>query len=139
MSFWIEHIQRPFPVSAPLPSECNVCIIGAGITGCSLAYYLGQRGVVDVLLLEARDSIAMGATGRNGGHLHANASCQPIPSIAAFDQHTVSLVREFFKWHPGRASECDMFTTGAMEFGKGGEDRQGYTGCRGLDARRAGC
>jgi glycine/D-amino acid oxidase-like deaminating enzyme len=42
-----------------------VIVIGGGVTGCSCALSLAERGV-DVRLLEARE-VAAGASGRNGG------------------------------------------------------------------------
>ena len=45
----------------------DVAIIGGGITGCSAALDLAERGI-DVALLEARD-IGWGASGRNGGQV----------------------------------------------------------------------
>ena len=43
----------------------EVAVIGGGVTGCSCALTLAERGV-RVRLLEARE-IAGGASGRNGG------------------------------------------------------------------------
>ena len=40
----------------------NILIIGAGIAGCSLAYFLALRGW-QVTLLESKDDIAQGASG----------------------------------------------------------------------------
>ncbi|GAB0119645.1 NAD(P)/FAD-dependent oxidoreductase [Acidisoma sp. 7E03] len=51
----------------------DVAIIGGGITGCSAALELAERGL-SVALLEARD-IGWGASGRNGG--------QVLPGFAA--------------------------------------------------------
>ncbi|KAH8159441.1 hypothetical protein CIB48_g8802 [Xylaria polymorpha] len=61
-----------------LPAECDVLIIGAGISGVSVAYHLSQpdategkpAAVPSILLLEARQ-VCSGATGRNGGHIKA--------------------------------------------------------------------
>ncbi|KAI0485326.1 FAD dependent oxidoreductase [Xylariaceae sp. FL0804] len=64
-----------------LPSECDVLIIGAGLSGVSVAYHLSQQHEEDqpgsaaaapppppsIVLLEARQ-VCSGATGRNGGH-----------------------------------------------------------------------
>ncbi|KAK5635692.1 hypothetical protein RRF57_011404 [Xylaria bambusicola] len=52
-----------------LPSQADVVIIGAGISGVSVAYHLSQAGdnLPSILLLEARQ-VCSGATGRNGGH-----------------------------------------------------------------------
>lgn len=54
----------------PLPSlkrshRCDVAIIGAGFTGLSAAYHLGQGGA-DVTLIDGQHPM-FGATGRNGG------------------------------------------------------------------------
>ncbi|KAI0454914.1 FAD dependent oxidoreductase [Xylaria acuta] len=64
--------------TADLPTECDVLIIGAGISGVSVAYHLSQpdatvekpAAVPSILLLEARQ-VCSGATGRNGGHIKA--------------------------------------------------------------------
>jgi prephenate dehydrogenase len=45
--------------------ETDVAIIGAGFTGLSAAYHLGQAGV-DISVLDAQHPM-FGATGRNGG------------------------------------------------------------------------
>jgi glycine/D-amino acid oxidase-like deaminating enzyme len=50
----------------PLPAECNILILGAGIMGCSLAYWLARHGAVP-FVLERNSHPAGGATGRNGG------------------------------------------------------------------------
>ncbi|GAP88120.1 putative FAD dependent oxidoreductase [Rosellinia necatrix] len=61
-----------------LPAECDVLIIGAGISGVSVAYHLSQAEAAgtdpatSIVLLEARQ-VCSGATGRNGGHVKAKA------------------------------------------------------------------
>ncbi len=47
--------------------ETDVVVIGAGLTGSSLALHLAERGV-NTVLLEA-DQPASGASGRNAGHI----------------------------------------------------------------------
>ncbi|KAF2152994.1 DAO-domain-containing protein [Myriangium duriaei CBS 260.36] len=55
-----------------LPSRASVVVVGAGITGASVAWHLlREQTAPQVLLLEARE-VCWGATGRNGGH------CQPL-------------------------------------------------------------
>lgn len=46
--------------------ECEVCIIGGGFAGLATALGLVERGVRDIVLLEA-EQIGHGASGRNGG------------------------------------------------------------------------
>jgi gamma-glutamylputrescine oxidase len=53
--------------------ECDVCVIGGGIAGCSAALHLAERGYQVVLLEEHR--IGWGASGRSGG--------QALPGVAA--------------------------------------------------------
>ena len=37
-----------------LPTQARVVVIGGGVSGCSVAYHLAQRGWTDILLLERR-------------------------------------------------------------------------------------
>lgn len=51
-----------------LPTECDVAIIGAGMTGISTAYHISKLAgdkPPSVVILEARQ-LCSGATGRNG-------------------------------------------------------------------------
>ena len=54
-----------------MPSKPSAIIIGAGFTGCALAYDLSQRGFA-VKVLE-RGEIASGTSGRTHGLLHSGA------------------------------------------------------------------
>jgi len=46
-------------------SDCDVCVVGGGIAGCSAALHLAERGLRVVLLEEQR--VGWGASGRSGG------------------------------------------------------------------------
>ncbi|RLD00811.1 MAG: FAD-binding oxidoreductase [Chloroflexi bacterium] len=50
-----------------LPKTADVIIIGGGVMGASTAYYLTERGIKNVLLLEMEESFGQGATGRCAG------------------------------------------------------------------------
>ncbi|WP_411383302.1 NAD(P)/FAD-dependent oxidoreductase [Pseudomonas sp. L7] len=52
-------------LNAPLPKRCSILIVGAGIQGLSLAFNLAERGVRDILVLDA-GYWQGGASGRNG-------------------------------------------------------------------------
>jgi gamma-glutamylputrescine oxidase len=64
--YWLDEPYEPRP---PLAGaiEVEACVIGAGVGGLSCARRLAQRGV-ETLVLE-RDTVAGGASGRNGGFL----------------------------------------------------------------------
>jgi gamma-glutamylputrescine oxidase len=47
--------------------DCDVCVVGAGIAGCSTALHLAEKGFSVVLLEEHR--VGWGASGRNGGQV----------------------------------------------------------------------
>jgi 4-methylaminobutanoate oxidase (formaldehyde-forming) len=51
---------------ADLPSQARVVIIGGGISGCSIAYHLAQRGWTDVLLLD-KGELTSGSTWHAAG------------------------------------------------------------------------
>lgn len=54
----------------PLPLEVDICIIGGGISGVSVALHLRcANPSLQVVLLESRHGLSHGATGRNGGLL----------------------------------------------------------------------
>jgi gamma-glutamylputrescine oxidase len=67
-AYWLDEPYRPRPPLAG-HAEVEACVIGAGVGGLSCARRLAQRGI-ETLVLE-RDTVAGGASGRNGGFLIA--------------------------------------------------------------------
>ena len=63
-SYWLEEPRDELP-QRRFEGRAEVAVIGGGVTGCSCALTLAERGV-RVRLYEARE-IAGGASGRNGG------------------------------------------------------------------------
>lgn len=60
-SFWLDTEKRKEYESLNKDLECDVCVIGGGITGISCAYYLSKKGLNTVVL--ERDRIASKTTG----------------------------------------------------------------------------
>lgn len=85
-SFWqAECLERaPGLLGEPLQGEqhADVAIVGAGITGTSLALWLAREGV-RVAVVEAR-RVAAGASGRNGGFLLAGTAETYSEAIARY-------------------------------------------------------
>src|SRR6478736_10283419 len=52
--------------TGPVPAKAEIAIVGGGVIGLAIAYYLARRGLTDVVVLE-RGYLAEGASGRNGG------------------------------------------------------------------------
>jgi len=64
--YWLAEARGPLRRRrSPGSAEVDVVVVGGGVTGCSCALTLAQRGL-RVRLLEARE-VAAGASGRNGG------------------------------------------------------------------------
>jgi len=55
--------------------NCDVCIVGGGLAGCSAALHLAERGYAVALLESHR--IGWGASGRNGGQAHVGTAAAP--------------------------------------------------------------
>ena len=67
---WLSELSQSDAVpntTLELPGQTHICIIGAGMTGASLAYHLSLLGKPSVVL-DAR-YVSGGASGRNGGIL----------------------------------------------------------------------
>ncbi len=75
--------------------EVDVCIVGAGVVGSSLATFLTRAGK-SVIVLEARD-VALGASGRNAGHVIAtnragyHTAIEQLGHAAARDHRELSM------------------------------------------------
>jgi glycerol-3-phosphate dehydrogenase len=54
----------------------RVAVVGGGVVGAAVAYSLARRGV-PAIVLEARDELALGASGTNSGILHTGFDSTP--------------------------------------------------------------
>ncbi len=113
---WYSDSVPPGPARPPLRGEiaADVCVVGAGMTGCSAALHLAERGY-RVVVLESR-AVGFGASGRNGGQLIAGfagdmdvaerhfeaADCR---RLFDFTVEAVDLVRDLARRHD---IACDL-------------------------------
>lgn len=65
---WVDLEEPLLPDARDLPARCDVAVIGGGLAGCMAALTLARSGV-EVVLLEARPHVGLGASGRHLGHL----------------------------------------------------------------------
>jgi glycine/D-amino acid oxidase-like deaminating enzyme len=72
--------------------EVDVLVVGAGLIGCSAAYFLSQAGR-EVIITEMRD-VAMGASGRNAGFMITGLDTY---YHRATEQYGADVVREIWK------------------------------------------
>ena len=80
LPYWLDEPYEPRPPLAGAV-EVEACVIGAGVGGLSCARRLAAHGV-ETLVLE-RDTVAGGASGRNGGFL--------IAGLAPFHNDAIEL------------------------------------------------
>jgi sarcosine oxidase, subunit beta len=75
----------------PVPPRTEIAIVGGGVMGLAIAYYLARRGLDDVVVLE-RGYLAEGASGRNGGGVRQQWSTEINIRLM---QESVELCRRF--------------------------------------------
>jgi len=78
-SLWLDRADRPRFDDFAGPVTADVCVVGGGISGVALTWFLRERGV-SVALVE-RDGIASAASGRNAGFLLAGLASPYVELI----------------------------------------------------------
>jgi glycine/D-amino acid oxidase-like deaminating enzyme len=99
--------QSPWqkPIAASAPWECDVAIVGGGLAGLSLAYWLTQKSPRTRITVIEAESIGAGASGRNAGFNTAGSTfylAQLVQKYGAteaaaywdFKQDSLRLMRE---------------------------------------------
>lgn len=82
-----------------MPARADVVVVGAGITGASVAHHLARRGVAVVVVEQALRPGA-GATGRSGGMVRA---FDPDPAVQDLALPSLAAFRDPGRWASGRA------------------------------------
>ena len=98
LSFWLQGTRNNpligHRTTQTIPSDADVVIIGAGMSGAATAYHLFkghdpvEGALPRVVMIEAREA-CYGATGRNGGHCrpdcYEGACCDFTRPLASVD------------------------------------------------------
>ncbi|MGW0563262.1 FAD-dependent oxidoreductase [Streptomyces sp. NPDC003016] len=82
-----------------MPARADVVVVGAGITGASVAHHLARRGV-SVVVIEQSPRSGAGATGRSGGMVRA---FDPDTAIAELALPSLAAYRDPGRWASGQA------------------------------------
>ncbi len=101
----------PAPAKLPkhaLPRECDVLVVGAGITGLAAAMWLARSGR-DVAVIDRR--FGSGASSRNGGIVLGDTLVGPSPAFV--DCHLA-----LRKWVADEDADCEMFWCGCLELAR---------------------
>ena len=69
-SLWLKDLESTTLSTLSNSIDCDVCIVGGGLSGIYTAYLLAKKGV-KVALLEAKPSLGIGTTGHSTGKLTA--------------------------------------------------------------------
>ncbi|QCR34007.1 FAD-dependent oxidoreductase [Lysinibacillus sp. SGAir0095] len=67
-SLWLKDVEIPTFSTLSNSLDCDVCIVGGGLSGIYTAYLLAKKGM-KVVLLEAKPAFAIGTTGHSTGKL----------------------------------------------------------------------
>ncbi len=98
---WGEAHRQP---QVSLPLRADIVVVGGGITGVSLAYWLG-RGGAEVLLLE-RFRLAAGASGRNAGFVLAGVASNYAEAVEKYGRSVAGEIWAFTLENHDRLGEA---------------------------------
>ncbi|RUL53632.1 MULTISPECIES: FAD-dependent oxidoreductase [Lysinibacillus] len=87
-SLWLSNVNSISLSKISSSLECDVCIVGGGMTGIYTAYLLAKKGI-KVVLLEAKPSIAIGSTGHSTGKLTPQHGVVFSKLLKAFSEEDV--------------------------------------------------
>lgn len=95
----------PPPTRPPLTGtqRADVCVLGAGMTGCAAALELARRGL-KVIVLEAK-ALGAGASGRNLGHIATGLGSHYLAAIETFGREGAREIWETHRENHARLKE----------------------------------
>ena len=90
-----EGVMQESNMSLQNEQGCDILIVGAGITGLTVARELVSRGSGDILVIEKEPGLGAHASGRNSGVLHAGIYYSPGTNKARFCVEGNRLMKEY--------------------------------------------
>lgn len=115
----VQRVERPALRTAR--EEAEVCIVGGGFAGLATALGLLERGMRDVVILEAQ-RIGFGASGRNGGFVFGGYSLECADLLRLLGEHdaralyrlTLDAVELIAARIARYAIDCDVVNAGVI-------------------------
>lgn len=89
LSYW-QQTATTIPLASDLPAKTDVAVIGGGILGTAICYWLARSGVSAILI--ERTTLAHGATGRNGGFVSVGPAGSYPAAIERFGRDTAQQI-----------------------------------------------
>ena len=133
-SFWLleaqdaaDHLNKLIePDQVITVDSVDVVVVGAGITGCSAAYWLKKLNPTLSVTVIDRRGICEGATGRNGGHIWPalvddwdtcvrTYGLESTIAIWDFTKRTADAVKEFVDEY---GNDCELRFHGSVDLAK---------------------
>ena len=114
-------MRRPTPwvreeciQSDSLPAECDVVIVGGGLSGLACGRFLAAGGA-DVVVLEAGKRLGQGAVGRGNGLVHLGLCEHPIQLAEAIgNRDAEDVIRLSLRSIELLESSCSFLTEGGI-------------------------
>ena len=114
-------MRRPTPwvreeciQSDSLPAECDVVIVGGGLSGLACGRFLAAGGA-DVVVLEAEKRLGQGAVGRGNGLVHLGLCEHPIQLAEAIgNRDAEDVIRLSLRSIELLESSCSFLTEGGI-------------------------
>lgn len=101
-----------------MSNTADVVIVGGGIIGCSIAYYLAKKGT-SVIVLEGSDHIGDGGSSRNGGGVRQSGrDPRELPLVMYGIQHLWPTLSEELE------VDCEYHQDGNLRLGKTEKHKQ---------------
>lgn len=95
--------------------KADIVIIGAGVIGCSIAYYLCKRGVTDVVLIEKENLPGCGSTAKANGGIRAQFTTEPNVRMSLLSMDLLDKMDDEMRSQTGYVKAGYLFVTAEKE------------------------
>ncbi|MCH8982213.1 FAD-binding oxidoreductase [candidate division KSB1 bacterium] len=109
--FSIQHSAGPMQNTKTEIKKADVVIIGAGVIGCSIAYYLCKCGITDVVMIEKEAFPGSGSTSRANGGIRAQFTTEANIQMSLLSMDLLDAMDEEMRSQSGYTKAGYLFLT----------------------------